>query len=801
MKRWFILCLCTFWILGIYSNDEINQPSKDFKADNLMTFDNKNEEELNMQIHTNGEQFEFQAEVSRLMDILINSLYKTKEIFLRELISNASDALDKIRFLALSDDTVLGQMKDLEIRINLDRQANTLTIRDTGVGMTKDELIRNLGTVAKSGTANFVHLMEQKDDASLIGQFGVGFYSVYLVADHVRVVSKHNNDDQYIWESDANASFTVAKDPRGNTLGRGTEITLFLKPDAGDFQKQERVKELLEHYSEFIQFPIYMNTTHTEMVEVEVEEEVKEEEEDDDETELEAEAETEPKEKRKEKRTVWEWTRVNNVKAIWTRPKDDISDQEYIDFFQSIRKDMHDEPLTWIHFKAEGEVEFKSLLYIPKSAPGDLYQKFDSTDADIKLYVRKVLVADKLDDLLPRYLNFIVGLVDSDDLPINVSRETLQETRIMRVIRKKLVRKALEMLRRLAEEGKADNDEDDDDDDDEEEDEDGNEEDTALNDDEEDEDENQVKDYDTFWENFGKNIKLGIIDDTTNRNKLARLLRFKSNKSGNKYISLEEYIASMKDWQETIYFIAGENIESVEKSPFLEKMKAKDLEVLYFVDTLDEYAIQHVTDFDGKKFQSISKEGLKFEDEDEKVVEKRDKLYNEKFQPLTEFLSSLYGERISKVITSQRIVESPAVLATSQFGYSANMQRIIKAQTFSGSVPATNMNNKIMELNPRHPIVVKLLELAETKPSDEETSDLAWLLYETTLINSGFDMEDVDEFSGRIYKIMKGSLGLESLELEPEIEVTLDEEDEEDDAEDEEDDIEDLDDLPEKDEL
>ncbi|KAJ0408363.1 hypothetical protein P43SY_003089 [Pythium insidiosum] len=716
-----------------------------------------------------GERFEFQAEVSRLMDIIINSLYKTKEIFLRELISNASDALDKIRFLALSNDKLLGETRDLDIRISFDKHAHTLTIRDTGVGMTKDDLVSNLGTVAKSGTAHFVDMMQKNGDSSLIGQFGVGFYSVYLVADRVRVISKHNDDDQYIWESDANASFTVAKDPRGNTLGRGTEITLFLKKDATEFQDQDKLKNLVTHYSEFINFPIYLNASHTESYEVEEEdddeeedevkekkdEEVKEKKDEEEDEELEAkdedkaDGEDKKKKTRTETRTVWSWDRVNEVKAIWTRPKEDISDDEYKSFFKSIHKDGQD-PLSWIHFKAEGEIEFKSILYIPGRAPSDLYQRFENKNADIKLYVRKVLITDEFKDFLPRYLNFIVGVVDSDDLPINVSRETLQENKILRVMRKKLVRKVLEMLRKFSEDSEDDEEGEDDDEsesettDKKEKDDKTESEDAKAEDEDEEEEDEENEEYNKFWEHDGK------------------------------WISLDQYIGRMKEWQESVFYIACETEDACKRSPFMEKIKAKDLEVLFLVDTLDEYTVQYMTDYEGKKLVSITKEGVKFGDEDEKLVEKRDKLYDEKYKPLTEALKKLYGSKISKVTTSQRVVDSPAVMVTSQWGYSANMQRIMKAQTFSdrgSAMPGGGAGSAILELNPRHPIVSKLNTLFESKPDDEETKDLAWLLYDAALINSGFDMNDFDHFASRVYRIMKSSMGLESLELEPEIEV------------------------------
>ncbi|ETN22883.1 hypothetical protein, variant [Phytophthora nicotianae INRA-310] len=762
-------------------------------------------DDLNDEPLTGGETFAFQAEVSRLMDILINSLYRTKEIFLRELISNASDALDKIRFLALSNNELLGKLRDLEIRISFDKDAGTLTIRDTGVGMTKDDLVNNLGTVAKSGTANFVEAMQAgADDSSLIGQFGVGFYSVYLVADRVRVVSKNNNDDQYIWESDANASFTITKDPRGDTLGRGTEITLFLKPDATEFQDQDKLKNLVGHYSEFITFPIYVNTTSTETYEVEeepadveevVEEETDEEKPSEEDEELEAVEEEDVKtpKTRAETRTVWKWERVNEVKAIWTRSKDEISDEEYESFYHSLQKTDITDPLTWIHFQAEGEIEFKSILYVPGQAPRDLYTRFENKKADIKLYVRKVLITDDFDDFLPRYLNFIAGVVDSDDLPINVSRETLQENKILRVIRKKLVRKVLEMLRKLAEKDEDDDEEDEEDDEvvdtsaDESNDKKETEGDAEKEEEEEEEDGNAA--YNKFWEEFGKNIKLGVMDDAANRAKLVKLLRFVTSESDGKWTSLEQYVDRMKDWQDSIYYIAAENADACEKSPFMEKMRAKGLEVLYFVDALDEYMVSHISEFDGKKLVSITKEGIKFGDEDESLTQKREQLYADKYVALTTALKTLYGDKISRVTMSQRVVDSPAVMVTSQWGYSANMQRIMKAQTFGNgdkNSPMYGTGSAILELNPRHPIVSKLNELMVSDPEKEETKDLAWLLYDTALINSGFDMTDTTQFSTRVHRIMKSSMGIDSLELEPEIEVPEEEQevDEEEEAED-----------------
>ena len=499
------------------------------------------------------EKFEFQAEVSRMMDIIINSLYTKVEIFLRELISNASDALDKIRFKSLADASALGtgDTANLEIRIAGDQAANTLTIRDRGIGMTKQDLINYLGTVARSGTASLMEQLASGGDLNLIGQFGVGFYSVYLVADKVRVVTKNNDDKQYIWESDAGGSYTIVEDPRGPTLGRGTEITLFLKESEKEFSDEKKLRELVTRYSEFITFPIYLETTYKETVEVPVEEEeasatasaspspaaaegedgelAAEKVEDDA-----ASPSASPKPKtRSEERVTKEWEVVNDQKAIWAREVKDVSDAEYKKFFRSMVKDESAEAHTWIHFKGEGDIEFRSILFTPGSAPGDLYENYYSTSAALRLYVRKVLISDDFEDLLPRYLNFIRGVVDSDDLPLNVSREQLQQAKILKMIQKKLVRKALEMIRRLASaqtkawENKAKNI-------------------TATEEGEgkggEGEEEegsaipshlakDALKVYTKFWDTFGRNIKLGLIEDTSNRSKLAKLLRFKSSKS------------------------------------------------------------------------------------------------------------------------------------------------------------------------------------------------------------------------------------------------------------------------------
>ena len=560
-----------------------------------------------------------------MMDIIINSLYTKVEIFLRELISNASDALDKIRFKALADGAALGEgdEKNLEIRVTGDEKAGTLTILDRGIGMTKQDLINYLGTVARSGTASLMEQLAHAGDLNLIGQFGVGFYSVYLVADKVRVVTKSNDDKQYIWESGADGSYTIAEDPRGNTLGRGSEITLFLKKSELEFAKESKLRELITRHSEFITFPIYLRTTTSVTEDVPVPVEVKEEaaapaaaEGDDEIVAAEDEVkeeEAKPKTK-KVTRDVLDWELVNDQKAIWSRSTAEISDADYTAFYQSMVRDDTAEPHTWIHFKGEGDVEFRSILFTPNEntlAEGENYYEQKTT---LRLYVRKVLISDSFEDLLPRYLNFIKGVVDSDDLPLNVSREQLQQAKILKVIQKKIVRKALEMVRKLAtietkawaDKNKITSSEDPEKAAEEVADEEGGAVDipTHLM-------ASPTTVYAKFWTIFGKNIKLGIIEDQSNRSKLAKLLRWKSSASlvtaaantSSVYRSLEDYVAAMKPGQKQIYYIAGESLEQLQQSPFLEKILARGLEVFYLVDPIDEYVVQNLSEFEGKRMQ------------------------------------------------------------------------------------------------------------------------------------------------------------------------------------------------------
>ncbi|CAN7014286.1 unnamed protein product [Brassica rapa subsp. trilocularis] len=670
-------------------------------------------------LRSNTEKFEFQAEVSRLMDIIINSLYSNKDIFLRELISNASDALDKIRFLALTDKEVLGEgdTAKLEIQIKLDKAKKILSIRDRGIGMTKEDLIKNLGTIAKSGTSAFVEKMQSSGDLNLIGQFGVGFYSTYLVADYIEVISKHNDD-----------------------------IQLHLRDEAGEYLEESKLKDLVKRYSEFINFPIHLWASKEVETEVPVEEDESTEEETETpstEEEKEEDAEDEDSEKKqktkKVKETVYEWELLNDVKAIWLRSPKEVTEEEYTKFYHSLSKDFSEEkPMAWSHFNAEGDVEFKAVLYVPPKAPHDLYESYyNSNKANLKLYVRRVFISDEFDELLPKYLSFLKGLVDSDTLPLNVSREMLQQHSSLKTIKKKLIRKALDMIRKLAEEDP----------------------DEVHDDDKKDveksgENDEKKGQYSKFWNEFGKSIKLGIIEDASNRNRLAKLLRFETTKSDGKLTSLDQYIKRMKKGQKDVFYITGSSKEQLEKSPFLERLIKKGYEVIFFTDPVDEYLMQYLMDYEDKKFQNVSKEGLKV-GKDSKVKELK-----EAFKELTKWWKeSLASENVDDVKISNRLADTPCVVVTSKFGWSANMERIMQSQTLSDANKQAYMRGKrVLEINPRHPIIKELKERVASDPEDESVKETAQLMYQTALIESGFVLNDPKDFAGRIYNSVKSSL-------------------------------------------
>lgn len=789
MSRIYYLLLGIFalsFVISVTADEEAEPPKVDDDVgksrDGSKTDDEvvqREEEAINIdglsvaemkQLRESAEKHAFQAEVSRMMKLIINSLYKNKEIFLRELISNASDALDKIRILSLTDKTALDATEDLTVKIKADKDNHVLHITDTGIGMTKDDLVKQLGTIAKSGTSEFFQKIQEAgtvDQAGdLIGQFGVGFYSSFLVADRVVVTSKHNDDKQHIWESDS-MEFTVSEDPRGDTLKRGTQISLYLKEEARDFLEQQTLEDLIKKYSQFINFNIYLWKSKTEDVEEpieETEEEKKDDEEKKDEdkekkdededakVEEDKEEEKKPKTKKVEK-TVWDWDLMNGAKPIWLRKQKEVADDEYNEFYKAISKDS-EKPLAKTHFVAEGEVTFKSILFVPTTSPNDMFSDYGKRRENIKLFVRRVFITDDFQDMMPKYLSFIKGIVDSDDLPLNVSREQLQQHKLLKVIRKKLVRKALDMIKKIDD-----------------------------------------ADYiEKFWKEFSTNIKLGVMEDHSNRTRLAKLLRFRSSNDKEKLTSLSDYISRMKDKQEHIYFMAGASLDEVKNSPFVERLLKKGYEVLYLIEPVDEYCIQSLPEFDGKKFQNVAKEGVKLDEKD-----KTEELEKE-YEPLLKWMKEKpLKDIIEKATVSQRLTDSPCALVANSYGWSGNMERIMNSQAYAKAKdPSANFyatQKKILEVNVYHPLVLELNKRVSTDPEDKTAADLMRVMYETATLRSGYVIKDSLDFAQRIERMLRLSVGVdpdakadlpdeESAEEETTEEVKADEEEESEDKKD-----------------
>ncbi|KAM7495274.1 hypothetical protein LguiB_029883 [Lonicera macranthoides] len=663
-----------------------------------------------------AEKYEYQAEVSRLMNLIVNSLYSNKDVFLRELISNASDALDKLRFLSVTEPELSKDGVDLDIRIQTDKDNGIVTITDSGIGMTRQELVDCLGTIASSGTAKFLKAMkESKDggaDSNLIGQFGVGFYSAFLVSDRVTVSTKSpKSDKQYVWEAEANSSsYTIREETDiEKLLPRGTRLTLYLKPEDKGSAHPERIEKLVKNYSQFVSFPIYMWQEKGYTKEVEVDEDPAEAKKDDQDGNV---------EKKKKTKTVvekyWDWELTNETQPIWLRNPKEVTTEEYNEFYRKTFNEYLD-PLASSHFTTEGEVEFRSILYVPSVSPMGKDDMVNPKTKNIRLYVKRVFISDDFDgELFPRYLSFVKGVVDSNDLPLNVSREILQESRIVRIMRKRLVRKAFDMILGISMSENRD-------------------------------------DYEKFWEHFGKHLKLGCIEDRENHKRLAPLLRFFSSQSEEEMISLDEYVENMKPEQKDIYYIASDSVTSAKNTPFLEKPLEKDLEVLFLVDPIDEIAVQNLKSYKEKNFVDISKEDLDLGDKNEE----KEKEMKQNFGQTCDWIKKRLGDKVASVQISNRLSTSPCVLASGKFGWSANMERLMKAQSVGDTSSLDFMRGRrVFEINPEHPIIKTLGAACKSSPNDEEALRAIDLLYDTALVSSGFTPDSPAQLGGKIYEMM-----------------------------------------------
>ena len=691
--------------------------------------------------NTNLNTYQFGTDIDQLMSLIINAFYSKKEIFLRELLSNASDALEKQRFTQLTNETE--STNNLKIKLYYDKDLNTITVEDNGIGMTKDDLINSLGTIAKSGTKTFMEKLKESKDINSIGQFGVGFYSSFLVADNVEVITKNENDLHYRWSSNATSSYTI--DMVEDDLIRGTKIILHLKEEAMHYMDDSVIRNLVKQYSQYIIYPIELLVTkeveveeqkseevveeqkseevveveeqkneEVEVVEEQKNEEVEEvevvEEQKNEEVEVVEEQKNEEKvevEEDKKTETIQEWEKLNEQFPIWTKEPVELKKEDYDTFYKNI-SGSYDEPLFYKHFKVEGKLEFKSILYVPEKSQMDMFQtRENDKNNSIKLYVKRVFIMDNCDKLLPDYLKFLKGVVDSEDLNLNVSREILQETNVMKVIKSTLTKKAISMFEEIS----------------------------------------QDKDkFNKFNENYGKFIKLGIHEDSKNRERLSKLLRFQHSNMKDELIGLEEYVSNMKEGQDKIYYISGESVDIVDNSPFVEKLKSLGYDVLYFVDVIDEYMTQHLNTFNDKKLVNITKDNLDIDDKEETKILEKD------HEELCKWMNETLNDSIENVKISTRLKESPCVLVSSQYGWSSNMERIMKSQAMRDNKMDTFMSSKkILEINPNH----KIIKTLKSKIKDTSSKNIAWLLYETALINSGFSLKKPRDYADRIHRMIE----------------------------------------------
>jgi molecular chaperone HtpG len=644
-----------------------------------------------MSVEAHKETLGFQTEVNQLLKLMVHSLYSNKEIFMRELISNASDAVDMLRFEAISESKLYEDDSDLKVKIGFDKEARTITISDNGIGMSRDEVVENIGTIAKSGTKQFLDNLsgDQKKDANAIGQFGVGFYSSFIVADKVTLKSRRagaGSDQGILWTSNGEGEFSIETIDKQD---RGTEITLHLREGEDEFLEGMRLRMIIRKYSDHITVPIEM--LKEPMPSMDNEEESKEE----------------SKEKEEE---IIEFETVNSASALWTRPKNEISDEEYSEFYKHVGHDFED-PLARTHNRVEGKYEYISLLYVPKRAPFDLYER--EHQHGIKLYVRRVFIMDETEKLMPNFLRFVRGIIDSNDLPLNVSREILQNSRVLDNIRSGSIKKILDLLQKMASSEK----------------------------------DSDKENYKLFWKEFGRVMKEGPGEDFANRDKIAKLLRFASTEKNTEEqgVSLDEYIARMKSGQKDIYYITADSFAAAKNSPHLEVFRKKGIEVLLLSDRVDEFLMSSLPEYDGKQLKSVARGELDLGDlEDEKEKQQQEKI-QEDYKDLIEKVKKSLGDDVKEVRITHRLTDSPACLVSGEHDMSANLERLLKqaGQDVLGHKP-------VFELNPEHPLIKRL----NGDDNDERFDDWTRILFEQAMLSEGGQLDDPATFVSRLNKML-----------------------------------------------
>ncbi|MCF7854852.1 MAG: molecular chaperone HtpG [Candidatus Pacebacteria bacterium] len=629
----------------------------------------------------------FKTEVQHLLNLVIHSLYTNREIFLRELISNASDAIDRARFESLSDNSILENDPDWKITIRTDKDAKTITISDNGIGMNPEEVDKNIGTIASSGTRYFLEQMEKADGQltpELIGQFGVGFYSAFMVADKVTVITRRAGDPANAtrWESTGSGSYTVAETTKDK---RGTDVVLHLKDDMTEYLDEWKIRQVVKKYSDFVEHPVTMDVTREEKVDDEGD---------------------------KTKTVVKEET-LNSQKAIWARPRNEITQEEYSEFYKHVSHDFQD-PLKVIHWNVEGATEFRALLFLPEKAPFDFFTQSDNQSRGIQLYVKRVFITDNCEALVPSYLRFLRGVVDSSDLPLNISRETLQEEKVIRIIRKNLIKKVLDTLEEVK-----------------------------------DKDRDQ---YVTFWKEFGKVLKEGIHLDLGNRERLQHITLFESSKTdAGSFTSMDDYIERMPEEQEAIYYITGESRELLEQSPLLEAFRKHEIEVLLMTDPVDEWVVQSMTSYQDKPLKSIAKGDIdvdaigKDEEEIKEAKEKTEKQYKQ----LIAFFKDTLKDKVKDIKLSQRLTDSPCCLVSDEADMGVHMEKILKA--LHKDLPPTK---RILEINPQHPLLKTMNSLIKNEKKHYKAEEYAELLYDQALLTANLPLEDPLTFAKRVSQIM-----------------------------------------------